>query len=207
LACTLALASSALLAQAPGPSNGTAARLKLPPADPAQLETLSRTGQRVSLFCANCHGEGGNSTKGDIPNLAGQNPAYLLEQVRQFSDGRRRFEFMERLIKAMSDEEKLGVAIYYSRQEVRPQPVRDAGLVAEGKRYYDKVCWRCHGEQGRGSDTFARLAGQQPAYLLQTLQKYRSATGGRTNAIMSENTRQMSDADLRAVVAYVSSMP
>ena len=45
--------------------------------------------RKVAAFCANCHGEGGNSVKPDVPNLAGQNTAYLLDQVRQFSDGRR----------------------------------------------------------------------------------------------------------------------
>ncbi len=209
LGMVLALVCGTAAAQAsPGtPPTGTLEeRLNVILQDPQQVETYARMGQKVSLFCANCHGDGGNSVKSDVPNLAGQNPTYLLTQVRQFADGSRRYEFMERLIKAMSVDERLGVAVYYARQPVKPQPVHDAALVAEGKKYYDKVCWRCHGEQGRGSESFARVAGQQTGYLTQTLKNYRGSVGTRVNPLMTANTRQMTDADLRAIVAYVSSM-
>ncbi len=205
-ACTLALllAGAGASAQpAPLPMN---ARLEAVLKDAQQLEQYTRIGQKVAQFCANCHGAGGNSVSPDTPNLAGQNPAYLLEQVRQFADGRRRYEFMERLMRSMSEDEKIGVAVFYARQGVLPHPSGDAALVAEGKRYYDKVCWRCHGSDGHGTDVYARLAGQRPDYLQTTLLRYRSGTGSRTNALMSANTRLMSDADIRAVVAYVSAM-
>lgn len=204
--CTLAL----LLAGADVSAQPTAqpmdAKLEAVLKDPQQLEQYTRSGQKVAQFCANCHGAGGNSVLPDTPNLAGQNPAYLLEQVRQFADGRRRYDFMERLIRAMSEDEKIGVAVFYSRQSVLPHPSADAALVAEGKRYFDKVCWRCHGADGHGSEVYARIAGQRPDYLQTTLLRYRSGTGSRINALMSANTRLMSDADIRAVVAYVSSM-
>ena len=44
-------------------------------------------------------------------------------------------------------------------------------------------------------------------YLRLTLQRYRAGTGVRANSIMTSNTKLMSDADIEAVVAYVSSMP
>ena len=189
------------LAQASAPE-----RLKAIQADPAALKSAIEAGKKASFFCVNCHGDDGVSKIPEVPNLAGQNPTYLLTQVRQFADGSRRFEFMERLIKAMSVDERLGVAVYYARQPVKPQPVKDAALVAKGKQYYDKICWRCHGEQGHGSESFARVAGQQTVYLTQTLQNYRGSIGTRVNPLMTANTVHMSDADLRAVVAYVSSM-
>jgi cytochrome c553 len=209
LGMVFALVCGAAAAQtgAGTPPTGTPEeRLKVILQDPQQLEAYARMGQKVSLFCANCHGDGGNSVSSEVPNLAGQNPTYLLTQVRQFADGSRRFEFMERLIKAMSVDERLGVAVYYARQPVKPQLVKDAALVAKGKQYYDKICWRCHGEQGHGSESFARVAGQQTVYLTQTLQNYRGSIGTRVNPLMTANTVHMSDADLRAVVAYVSSM-
>lgn len=205
-ACSLALFLTGAVASAQPTAQPMDAKLEAALKDPQQLEQYTRSGQKVAQFCANCHGAGGNSVLPDTPNLAGQNPAYLLEQVRQFADGRRRYDFMERLIRAMSEDEKIGVAVFYSRQSVLPQPSADPALVAEGKRYYDKVCWRCHGSDGRGNEAYARIAGQRPDYLQTTLLRYRSGTGARTNALMSANTRLMSDADIRAVVAYVSSM-
>ena len=55
--------------------------------NPKLAESVQKTGQKVAAVCANCHGDNGNSTKPEVPNLAGQNTAYLLEQVRQFADG------------------------------------------------------------------------------------------------------------------------
>ena len=92
------------------------ARLKEVVANPSQAEDLFKIGRKVAAVCANCHGEGGNSVLPSVPNLAGQNPAYLLEQVRQFADGRRRYEFMEGMIRAMSNDEKIGSVLFYSRK-------------------------------------------------------------------------------------------
>jgi cytochrome c553 len=163
-------------------------------------------GRRAAAVCANCHGEGGNSAKPDIPNLAGQNPTYLLEQMRQFADGRRRFDFMEGMIKAMSSDEKVGAVLFYTTQPVINSPAKNAALAAKGKTYFDKICFRCHGNDGKGNNAFARIAGQQGVYLSATIKNYRGGTGGRTNPLMTDNTRHMTDADIEAVVAYVSSM-
>lgn len=213
LAAAFLLAGAALLpafAQTPPakPASGPSpdVRLREVNGDPKLFEQSYKVGQRVAAFCANCHGTGGNSVKPDVPNLAGQNTAYLLDQVRQFSDGRRKNLFMEGLMKALNNEEKVGVALYYSNQEVVPQPVKDAALVARGKTYYDKICFRCHGERGHGSEAYARIAGQQVEYLATTLRRYRDGSAARADAIMASNTRLMTDADIQAVVAYVSSM-
>lgn len=173
---------------------------------PATIEAAFKAGRKVASFCANCHGEAGNSASPDIPNLAGQNTVYLLEQIRQFGDGRRKNEFMQGLIRAMTDEEKVSVAFYFAAQSVTPRPAPDAALVARGKAYYDKICFRCHGSQGHGGEKFARIAGQQTGYLTTTLKRYRDGSATRADPVMSANTRGMSDADLAAVVAYVSSM-
>lgn len=182
------------------------ARLKEVEGNPRQFEASYKAGAKVAAFCANCHGDGGNSVKPDIPNLAGQNPSYLLEQLHQFADGRRRNDFMERLIRALNPDEKIGMVVFYAKQEVVHKPVADAALVNKGREYYGKICFRCHGEDGRGNEKIARIAGQQPNYLNLTLKRYRDGSSIRTDALMAANTRQMSDADIAAVVAYVSSM-
>lgn len=205
----LSLCTTAALAQsgrARGADVDLAARLREVQSDAKQFEASYKLGRKVASFCANCHGEGGNSTKSDIPNLAGQNPAYVLEQVRQFAEGKRRNEFMEGLIKALNTEEKVGVVLYYTQQEVTHKPATDPALAARGKAYYDKICFRCHGEQGHGSDKFARVAGQQRDYLTLSLKRYRDGGGVRIDPLMAANTKHMTDGDIAAVVAYVSSM-
>lgn len=185
-----------------------AARLQEVESSPKLTEELLKTGQKVAAVCANCHGDGGNSSKPDIPNLAGQNPAYLLEQVRQFAEGQRRNAFMEGMIKALKSDEKVGMVLFYARQNVLVQKSdASAALVAKGKDYYNRICWRCHATDGRGNEKFARIAGQQPVYLRNTLTQYRAGAGVRTDPLMGATTKLMTDADIDAVVAYVSSMP
>jgi cytochrome c553 len=174
--------------------------------NPLELEAAYKTGSRVAAVCANCHGQGGNSSKSGIPNLAGQNPAYLLEQLRQFGEGRRRNEFMEGLIRVLSPAEKIGVAVFFSSQQVIHKPSTNPALVSQGMAYYSKVCWRCHGDLGRGNEKVARIAGQQADYLTLTLRRYREGSNIRTEPLMADSTRLMTDADMAAVVAYVSSM-
>lgn len=182
------------------------ARLKEVEADPKLSASVIKTGRQVAAFCAHCHGEGGNSIKADVPNLAGQNPEYLIEQLRQFAEGRRRNVFMEGLIKAMSADEKVGIVMFFAAEKVVHKPASNAALAARGRDYYNKVCFQCHGQDGHGNEHFARIAGQQPVYLRNTLQHYRDGTSSRVNPVMSGITRPMSEADLEAVVAYVSSM-
>ena len=183
------------------------ARFKEAQTSPQLADDLYKVGRKVAAVCANCHGEGGTSTKPSIPNLAGQNPAYLLEQMRQFADGRRRNEFMEGMIRAMNSDEKIGMVLFYAAQEVTHKPATNAALAGKGQEYYGKICFRCHGNVGRGNELIARIAGQQADYLRVTLKRYRDGTDVRANSIMTPNTKSMTDADIEAVVAYVSSMP
>lgn len=183
------------------------ARLREAQANPTLEQTLLKTGRRVAAVCAHCHGEGGSSVKPDIPNLAGQNPAYLLEQLRQFADGRRRNEFMEGMIRAMDSDEKVGMVLFYTSQPVVPRTAGNAALIAAGHDYFSKVCFRCHGTDGRGNTLIPRIAGQQAGYLRLTLQRYRAGTGVRVEPLMAASTRLMTDADIDAVAAYVASMP
>jgi cytochrome c553 len=170
-------------------------------------QELLKSGQQLATICASCHGDGGNSVKPDVPNLAGQNPAYLVEQLRQFADGRRRYEFMEGMIKALKSDEKVAIVLFYSRQSVIGHKAEaNPALLAKGRDIYTRNCWRCHAQDGHGNGTFARIAGQQPAYLNTALKRYRLGTGTRTNALMAANTKLLSDADIDAVVAYVAAL-
>lgn len=175
----------------------------LSPADKA----LERGAKLVSI-CANCHGPNGNSVSAGVPNLAGQQPAYLLEQMNRFADGRRRDPFMQGMIKAMSPAERQDVVSYLAAQPVQPSPAagRDPALVARGQAYYQRVCFRCHGPQAQGDAVIPRIAGQQVAYVTKTLKRYRDGTGERIEPAMAANTRLMNDGDIAAMAAFLATM-
>src|SRR5512135_1124685 len=79
-------------------AQGDEARIQQVMSSPAALAQATQEGKKAAFFCANCHGETGNSAYDYIPNLAGQNAAYLLNQIRKFADGRRQDEFMSGMI-------------------------------------------------------------------------------------------------------------
>lgn len=174
--------------------------------DPRRAQLLQRNGQRLAAFCANCHGDNGNSAKPEVPNLAGQNPAYLLEQLRLFAEGRRRDTFMEGLIKAMSSDEKVGSALYFAAQQVVPRAPADTALATRGAETYRRTCMRCHGSDGRGDEKIPRIAGQQPVYLETTLKRYRSGGAGRNNPMMSSTMQGLDDQQIAALVTHVAAM-
>lgn len=174
--------------------------------DAKASESAIRAAKNVTFFCANCHGEGGNSNYPDVPNLAGQNPSYLLEQLHKFADGRRRNEFMQGLIKALSDEDKINVSVYYASMSVKPAPVGNKAMVNQGRDMFHRVCQRCHGEAGRGNQKIARLAGQKTEYVTKSLKRYRDGKGERMDPLMAANTKNLADAEIYALAAYISSM-
>jgi cytochrome c553 len=166
-----------------------------------------KNGQKSALFCRHCHGPSGNSMRDDVPNLAGQNEAYLLVQMNKFVTGQRKNEFMEGLIKALTPEERASISLYFSQQSPTPKPVKNGAQVADGKKLYDKVCINCHGASGYGTEKIPRLASQQPGYLEESLKRYRSGSGERIDLQMAAYTRNLKDADILNLAAYISSMP
>lgn len=194
--------SASVFAQAPSPQE----RLKAVAADPVTLRAAIDAGKKVTFFCANCHGEDGISKTPDVPNLAGQNPAYLLEQIRKFGSGERKDQFMQGLIKVLKDEERIQAAHYYASMPVPPSKA-DPALAARGKELFSKLCVRCHGEKAHGDGLYARLAGQKVPYLQVTIQRYRDGTGIRNNQLMAIATSTLKNEDITAIANYLTQLP
>lgn len=182
------------------------ARLKTVQGDPQQAASAVDAGKRASFFCANCHGESGLAKTPDVPNLAGQNPAYLLEQIRKFGAGERKDAFMQGLIKVLKDEERLQIALYFAQAKV-PQGKADPQLAARGKVLFEKLCVRCHGNEARGNETIPRLAGQQVPYVVKSVTRYRDQTGERNSQAMAIATGGLKNEDIQALANYVAQLP
>ncbi len=181
-------------------------RLKVMQANPASLQAAIAAGKKASFFCANCHGEGGVAKTSDVPNLAGQHPTYLLEQIRKFGSGERIDAFMQGLIKVLSDDERAQIALYYSSVGVPPS-VGDLALATRGKVLFERMCVRCHGADARGNALYPRLAGQQQPYLQKSITHYRDGTGVRNNPLMKIATAQLKNDDIVALSHYLTQLP
>jgi cytochrome c553 len=197
LSCLLALLSSSAQAQSPE-------RLKSVLSDSGSRNSAIESGRKVSSFCANCHGADGNSKLSEVPNLAAQNPIYLLNQVNKFYTGERKDPWMEPAIHLLNETERLNIVAYFTSQRVVPAssgPSND-----QGRALFHRVCARCHGPQALGGERFPRLAGQQHTYLITSLTRYRDRTGTRMEPEMLAMTAALSDADIRSVADYLSSL-
>ncbi|MDR1849316.1 MAG: cytochrome c4 [Zoogloeaceae bacterium] len=182
------------------------ARLKEISSDPSALRSAQAAGRKASSFCVNCHGANGVSKLLDVPNLAGQNPDYLLEQTRKFGKGERKDPFMQGLIKALQEEEKIQISLFYASQN--PQPgTPDPAKVAQGKVVFLKYCHRCHGERARGDELIPRLAGQHEEYIVVAVTRYRDRTGERQDPQMSSAVAPLKNNEIKLVAAYLNSLP
>ena len=73
-------------------------------------------GRDVAANCTSCHGTDGRS-RGGIPSLVGQDRLNLVQQMRDFRDGKRSSTIMQQLAKGYSDAEIEAAAAYLSAQK------------------------------------------------------------------------------------------
>ena len=77
---------------------------------------------------------------------------------------------------------------------------------AAGKIIAERDCKGCHGLDGKAvAPGIPHLAAQRDRYLLASVKEYKD--GKRTHAALKDMTGNMSDVDLRNVVAYYASLP
>lgn len=84
-------------------------------------------------------------------------------------------------------------------------PAHAAGS-AEAGQAKALVCTACHGPDGNSvNPEWPSLAGQNQAYLIRTLQAFK--TGERSNPLMSAQAMTLTDQDIADVAAYYSAQP
>jgi cytochrome c553 len=79
-------------------------------------EADARAARYLAGNCANCHGTAGTA-QGSMPSLAGQQKAFIVEQMRAFRDGKRAATIMHQLAKGYTDQQIELIADHFSRQK------------------------------------------------------------------------------------------
>ena len=88
-------------------------------ASPASAQgTDPNLGRNLAAACANCHGTNGMSQQG-MPYLAGQQRAYLVQQMQDFRAGKRPATIMHQIAKGYTDEQIDALSAYFSAQKGR----------------------------------------------------------------------------------------
>jgi cytochrome c553 len=73
---------------------------------------------KADVACALCHGPNGMATLPNAPNLAGQQPIYISEQLKNYRIGKRHNEVMNVIAKNLTDAEITQLAAWYSAIKV-----------------------------------------------------------------------------------------
>jgi cytochrome c553 len=187
-----------------------------PTAQAADPATIARNGAVGVTACASCHGARGEG-QGAFPRLAGLDAGYLARQLDDFAADRRANAVMGPVAKALSADDRRGMAGYYATMAppvstAAALPASAAGGWLATRGAWSKGvpgCVQCHGPGGVGvGAAFPALAGQSAAYIASQLNAFRA--GARRNdpqALMRTPAAKLSDADIDAVAAWFATQP
>lgn len=82
--------------------------------------------------CQACHGDNGISRNPRVPNLAGQQQAYLAAQLQAFKAGTRHNDSMQAIAAQLSDADIAGYAAYWSSHPATPGGAHGETTAAAG---------------------------------------------------------------------------
>jgi cytochrome c553 len=169
-------------------------------------------GATLALQCAICHGPTGVS-RADSPNLAGQYPAVIYKELKDFQSGARVNAVMSPFALHLSDQDMIDLASYYAYLPRLPA-YHPAGVVPAPRIVINGAplrniapCGACHGtlDNKVGSPW---LEGQSAAYIKSQLEAF--ASGERRNDIseqMRNVARRMTPEEIEEAAQYYASQP
>lgn len=188
--------------------------------DKAAVKPDLKRGQEIAnAVCVACHGADGNSTVASNPKLSGQDAAYLLKQLNDYTrpatdKAARVNSIMTGILGGLSEADRLHVAAYYAAQPHKPGAARNRDTLELGQRIYRAglpergvpACSGCHSPSGAGIPSqYPRLSGQHAEYTVAQLKAFNEGTR-RNNVPMGQIAARLSDAEMNAVADYVAGL-
>ena len=181
----------------------------------------AKAGQNINAMCIGCHGIKGYQASFPevykVPMISGQSAKYIVSSLNAYKKGERKHPSMRGISETLSDQDMADLAAYYSTsgvvagaQQLADKPTKEPGekvqaLLAKAN------CSSCHGSNfSKPIDpSYPKLAGQHADYLLVALKSYKTennAKVGRGNAIMASMAKQYTNAELKVLAGYLSSL-
>src|SRR5687768_9291058 len=184
----------------------------------------AENGSKKVAMCVGCHGIIGYQASfpevHKVPMIAGQSETYLAAALAAYKGGDRKHPTMRAIADSLNEQDIADIAAYYSRlgleegdappATVAKQPSeRVQALISRDK---DNACTKCHGANFNtpNDGTVAKLAGQHADYLYVALKSYKTEKNlqiGRSNGVMSQQAKKFSNAELKELASYISSLP
>ena len=156
-------------------------------------------GKKLAMACVKCHGEDGNSKGPGIPNLAGQQPRYLVDAMREYLHAERKQAPMHPMLRNLSGLEMESLALYFASQTPAEHKAPPGADPAAGEPL-SAVCGGCHGARGVSTDSATpSLANQDARYLVEAIKAYRTT---RKREKMRVYVSGLSDKEISEIAAF-----
>ena len=172
--------------------------------------------QKIAM-CIGCHGIKGYQASFPevyrVPMISGQNAKYIAAALNAYKKGERKHPTMRGIADSLSDQDIADVAAYYE-QHGKTDAVAKAPAAPDAKvaaLLQKGACVSCHGDNfSKPVDpSYPKIAGQHKDFLFVALKSYKvenQSTWGRSNGVMGGIAKQFSNAELKALSAYVGSL-
>ena len=183
-------------------------------------------GEKKIAMCEGCHNlpryQASFPEIYKVPMIAGQNAKYIASALAGYRKGERKHPTMRAIAGSLSDQDIADVAAYYAQlggpagsaaaaapaASAAPAvaPPQVAALLTKGN------CVSCHGSNFSApiDPSYPKLAGQHADYLFAALKAYQTDHNplvGRNNAIMMGMARPFTHPEIKAIAAYLGSLP
>ncbi|MBC7379512.1 MAG: cytochrome c4 [Burkholderiaceae bacterium] len=184
-----------------------------------ELKGDAKAAEGKIAMCVGCHGIKGYQASfpevHKVPMISGQSAKYITSALHEYQKGDRKHPTMRGIAASLTEQDIADISAYYSAHGVvagatlPDTPARTPGsdvapLLAKGN------CVSCHGSNfSKPIDVYPKIAGQHGDYLFVALKSYKadkSTVVGRNNAIMGAIAKQFSNAELKTLAGYVSSL-
>ena len=188
----------------------------------------AEAGAAKAATCTACHGPNGNSANPLWPNLASQNAAYIVGQLKHFKANTRINSqgVMMGMAQTLDDQGMLDVATYFSMQTLTGLEA-DPSYWQAGQKLYRggdpargiPACMACHGPSGHGNPAagYPALRAQHAQYVVKQLTEYAGGkrystndkgdtAGGANAAIMATIAQRLSPEDMRNLASFVQGL-
>jgi cytochrome c553 len=177
--------------------------------------------QAKAGYCETCHGLSARGFIGTnpMPRLAGQQPAYIKNQLEAFIERRRLNPVMGNVAHVLSPAMVEALATHFKDLDPPPYGGAAKDLVSEGEKIFHEgvpdaevpACETCHAPDAHGLDQFPRLAGQLDGYVINKLTNWPRERGQDpknpdNSEIMAPIAEKLTKEQIAAVAAYVSNL-
>jgi cytochrome c553 len=202
-----------------------AAQAQAPAAAQASAQPKAAGGAKSSIeakvaACVGCHGIKGYQASFPevykVPMIAGQSAKYIASALTEYKQGNRRHPTMRSVATTLSEQDIADIAAYF--EALGKDPAGSLPTTADklpdaqvASLLQKAACVSCHGANfAKPIDPgYPKIAGQHADYLFVALKSYKTENNpsvGRNNGVMGAIARQFSNAELKALANYVSSL-